>query len=214
MRGSVFGSALAHLLVVALLFAVRNVSPTIVPGPDVVQVALVDLTAPSTPPAPQPARPAPARKPLEIKPEEATGVKLVQPAPPTRKTPPSEVPPAVTTLPLETIGRTGLQGSMAVDVRDFEFTYYLLLVRNRVAQNWSPPAGMVPGPQPLQAVVYFHIGRGGDLSAVRLERASGMEFFDRSAVRAVLLSDPLPPLPLGYPGGDLGVHFGFAWVGP
>ena len=63
-------------------------------------------------------------------------------------------------------------------------------------------------------MVYFRIARGGEVSGVRLEGASGMEFFDRSAVRAVMISDPLPPLPLGFTGGDLGVHFGFDWETP
>jgi hypothetical protein len=29
-----------------------------------------------------------------------------------------------------------------------------------------------------------------------------------------VLSDPLPPLPLGFPGSELGVHFGFDWEAP
>jgi hypothetical protein len=41
-----------------------------------------------------------------------------------------------------------------------------------------------------------------------------MEFFDHSALRAVMVSDPLPPLPLGFTGEDLGVHFGFEYAAP
>jgi UDP-2,3-diacylglucosamine pyrophosphatase LpxH len=37
------------------------------------------------------------------------------------------------------------------------------------------------------------------------------ECFDRSALRAVTISDPLPPLPDGFGGSELGVHFGFDW---
>jgi hypothetical protein len=33
-------------------------------------------------------------------------------------------------------------------------------------------------------------------------------------VRAVTISVPLPPLPLGYAGSDLGVHFGFEYAAP
>src|SRR6266850_1672170 len=73
----------------------------------------------------------------------------------------------------------------------------------------AAPSGVGPGGAATRAVVYFRIGRGGDVTAVQLERGSGVDFFDRTAVRAVILSDPLPPLPLAYTGADLGVHFGF-----
>ena len=53
----------------------------------------------------------------------------------------------------------------------------------------------------------------GAVSAVRLENGSGSEFFDRAGVRAVMVSQ-LPPLPLGFGGGNLGVHFGFEWEAP
>ena len=43
---------------------------------------------------------------------------------------------------------------------------------------------------------------------------TGFEYFDQSAIRSIQLGDPMPPLPLGYGGGDLGVHFGFEFVAP
>jgi TonB family protein len=66
----------------------------------------------------------------------------------------------------------------------------------------------------VRAVVYFRVGRGGEISGLRIETPSGQELFDGSSLRAVTLSDPLPPLPLGFPGGDLGIHFGFEWESP
>ena len=48
----------------------------------------------------------------------------------------------------------------------------------------------------------------------RGSKGSGFEFFDSSALRAVMLSDPMPPLPFGYNGDDLGVHFGFEYEVP
>jgi protein TonB len=112
------------------------------------------------------------------------------------------------------VGPAGLRGEVAVEAGNFEFTYYLLLVRSRVAENWSPPAGLVTRGQPVKAVVYFVIDREGEVTGIRLETASGAEFFDRSALRAVVLSVPLPHLPLGFAGADLGVHFGFEYASP
>ena len=219
MRGSVLGSGAVHMAVVLVLLVVRQPMSIVVPGPDVVQVALVDPSAPLTP-APEPAPSAPPEvQPPEVEPVEDTGVKL-QPEKPKKKKeePREEAPrkPAAQTpaLPSASVGSAGLRGDLSVDAGSFEFTYYLMLIRNRIAANWTPPAGISTGGNPARAVVYFRVSRGGEVSGVRLETPSGTEFFDRSAVRAVTISDPMPPLPLGFPGGELGVHFGFEWEAP
>ncbi len=221
MRHALIGSAVAHLAVLAALFAVRAGAPIVVPGPDVVQVSLIDPATAATLLAPRPSAPEPKREVPDLVPEDAAGVKLVKPIPEKKKPAPRdeaktpETPPGpAPALPYAPAGSTGLRGQIAVDAGDFEFTYYLLLVRNRIAQSWSPPAGLVTGGQPVRAVVFFRIARDGSLSAVRLESPSRVEFFDRSATRAVILSDPLPPLPLGFAGGTLGVHFGFEYATP
>jgi TonB family protein len=214
-RGSVFGSGLVHFLVVVVLFLVRRPVSLVVPGPEVIQVALLDPSAAIPPPAPVE---TPAPEPERIAPVEEEGVKIetpkptkppkAQPSPPPRT---RENPAA--TLPSEQVGPSGLKGDVNVDTGNFEFTYYLVLIRNRIASNWSPPAGMSTG-EKVRSVVYFRVGRGGELSDIRIENASGVEFFDHSALRAVTISDPMPPLPLGFTGGELGVHFGFDWEAP
>ncbi len=218
-RTAVVGSGIAHAVVLVALFTVRQGEPLIVPGPDVVQVALLEPgEAPRSMPAPAPS-PAPkaAMKVPDIKPIEGEGVKLAPPKKPPRRaeTPREEAAPPASgpVLPYARVGSTGLSGAVAADARDFEFTYYLMLIRNKVAQNWAPPAGLAGGRQ-MRAVVYFRVARNGNVSAIRLETGSGAEFFDRAALRAVTLSDPLPPLPLGFPGSDLGIHFGFEYAQP
>jgi TonB family protein len=216
-RSALAGSAVAHVAVLAVVFAVRQSEPLIVPGPDVVQVALLEPgNLPVVAPAPASTVKA-AMKVPDIRPEVAEGVKLVPPKKAPSKSEPvreEAAPPASgPVLPYARVGSAGLSGALAVDSKDFEFTYYLMLIRNKVAQNWAPPAGLEAG-RPVQCVVYFHVARGGGVSAIRLETASGVEFFDRAALRAVTLSDPLPPLPLGFPGSDLGIHFGFEYARP
>jgi protein TonB len=214
LRGAIVGSSLVHLVLLVALLAVRHGGSIVIAGPDVVQVALLDPVAPAAPAAPPPEKTAPAPKLPELKPENEKGVRI---APAQKKKPQpaethAETPPPA--LPYAAVGNAGLRGQVAVDARDFEFTYYLMLVRNKIAQNWAPPSGIAPGGAATRAVVYFRIARGGEVSAVQLESGSGVDFFDRTAVRAVILSDPLPPLPLAYTGGDLGVHFGFEIAGP
>jgi TonB family protein len=209
---------LVHLAILVALFWVRTATSLVIPGPETVQVALVDPAAltPTAPPKVESPPPEPTL--TEVKPAEDTGVKL-QPEPrkkkkaekPREETVPTPESPA---LPSAPVGSAGLRGDVAVDARDFEFTYYLVLVRNRIAANWTPPAGLATGGRRVRAVVAFRIGRGGGVTTVRMEEVSGMEFFDRSALRAVVLSDPLPPLPLGFTASELGVHFGFDWEAP
>ena len=221
MRNSIVGSGVIHGLLLVALFYVRTPVALVIPGPQAVQVALMDPAAMVAPaPAPQVEPPPPEPKPVEVKPVEDTGVKLAPEPPKKKKKKPEkpredEPPPRpAATLPSATVGSAGLKGDVSVDAQNFEFTYYLVAVRNRIAANWTPPAGLATGGRRVRAVVYFRIGRDGGISGVNMESTSALEFFDRSALRAVTISDPLPPLPFGFGGGELGVHFGFEWETP
>lgn len=221
MRGALTGSAAVHFLLLALLLLFRPPLGRMVRGPDAVQVALVDPSMLAVP-RPAPAPPPEARK-SEPPPEpEAIRIEKPRRAPerrreetPAETTPPAETPPEPQpAVPYTAIGNAGLSGAVSVDGPPFEFSYYLQLIRSRVGQAWAPPAGLVSGGQPIRAVVRFRIARNGAIRGLSMESASGVEFFDRAALRAVQLSDPMPPLPMGYPGTDLGVHFGFEYVQP
>jgi protein TonB len=216
MRGSVIGSSVVHVVLLVVVLAVRAASPIVIPGPDVVQVSLVDAPtmAMAMPPAPPPKPEVPA-DPIEPTAEE--GVKLEPAKPKKPEKQPEKVPdpperPPAPALPYAAAGSSGLQGQISLDVVDFEFTYYLIQVRNEVIGNWTPPSGMEHAAN-RPVAVYFRIARNGVLSEIRLVQPSGIEFYDRSTVRAVTLSNPLPPLPMGYRGSTLGVRFEFEYVG-
>ena len=55
----------------------------------------------------------------------------------------------------------------------------------------------------------FVIDRDGALRDAAIESESGNGTFDRAALRAVMESSPLPPLPFGYAGTSLNVHLTF-----
>jgi len=220
MRTAVIGSTIAHLLITIALFAFRMPVKVIVPGPDVVQVALIEPTASPAPVAqPTPPAPEPEDQGIVIEPDQKKTPKKPEPVePPKKQEPPrTETRPAsqaatrpVAGLPSARVGTAGLKGDIGVD-SNFEFAYYLQQVRDIIGSNWSPPTGASGGT--VRTVVYFQISRQGAVSSVRLETGSGSEFFDRAGVRAVMVSQ-LPPLPLGFGGGNLGVHFGFEWEAP
>jgi TonB family protein len=101
----------------------------------------------------------------------------------------------------------GASSNVRVDDENFRFAYYLEVIKERVSFNWSPPP--VSRGDNVLCTVYFRVMRDGRVSQVRIEQDSGFDLFDKSAVRAVDRSGPLPPLPAGFDGRWLGVHFEF-----
>jgi len=102
----------------------------------------------------------------------------------------------------------GATSSVRVDDKNFKFAYYLEIVRETISYNWSPPP-VSAAKEGVMTTVYFKIARDGRVSGVKVEEESSYDLFDRSAVRAVNVSSPLPPLPAGFSGRWLGVHFEF-----
>jgi protein TonB len=57
----------------------------------------------------------------------------------------------------------------------------------------------------------FEIARNGTISNIELKQPSSIPSLDRSAQRAILASNPLPPLPPDYRGGNVSVSFYFEY---
>ncbi len=94
--------------------------------------------------------------------------------------------------------------SAALEGGDFPYTIYIDRMTTMIGSHFfRPQAAAVP------VVVYFVIDRDGTIRDTRVETSSGNGVFDRAALRAVLESSPLGPLPFGYSGTYLGVHLKF-----
>src|SRR3972149_8033431 len=93
-----------------------------------------------------------------------------------------------------------------VDIPDFQYDYYLGLIRSKVDNRWSQP---VTYKQVKQTLVDFIIHRDGKIDNVRVAESSGDSYFDQTAVRAVSISNPFPPLPRGYKEDFLKVRYRF-----
>ena len=215
-RSALLGSTLMHAFVIWALFIFALPGKIRMP-PQAIQVALVNLptgafhmSQGTTLDSPQPKEAAPDDK------------QRVDPTPPDKNSvrPPDTKPvparpkagiPSAAKTDTAPLGVSGLSGDVSVDASDFEFTYYLIQVRSMVGRNWGAPAGLVTKGEPVRCTVYFKIDRLGRVSEVRLEDPSGVAFFDQSALRAVNVTNTLPPLPAGYGGSTLGVHFGFQY---
>src|SRR5262245_11529069 len=167
---------------------------------------LPETRLPTPPPAP--ATPPPARAPEAPR---ATPAPIPAPAPPP--------PPAVITarpgpepLPAGRPDPTALRtapSNISLDVSDFPFTYYLRQLQAKITEKWVPPRGASVGGE--KAIVLFEIDREGQIKEPSVERSSGNAIYDQSAVRAILEASPFPPLPQGFPGRSLRVHFGFEY---
>lgn len=186
-------------------------------------------TAPQTPfvmnirfakPAPVPvaaapaiAKPAPVPAPVVSKPAEAPKpvAKPVQPSPfgkSTKKaTPPASAPaPAVAPTTTQPEIAVGTAAVTALEGGDFPYTVYIDRMNTLIGTRWLRPQAVEPG---TSTKVYFVIERDGTIRDASIETASRNGTFDRAALRAVLESSPLPPLPFGYSGTYLGVHLTF-----
>jgi TonB family protein len=89
------------------------------------------------------------------------------------------------------------------------YGYYVASLRNRIGSNWlmstiSPNILTAP-----RVYLTFRILRDGTVTDVQITQSSGIPEVDRSALRAILASNPLPPLPADYSGGSVNVSIYF-----
>ena len=232
-RGLAASLVLHALMLTAVFLGARQTIPR--PTPNVLNIksapiAALQPTPIQSTPAPVKAAPAPPPPPVVVEQpppakKEAFAPKQeslfgksnreVEPPAPTPPAPATKAPPpaAVTPPPASgtgdasgfatpgvgTAGVTGLEGG------DFPYTIYVNQMVSKIGSNWLRPQA---GGEPL-AEVYFVINRDGTISDAKVSTASGNSAFDRAALRAVLSSSPLPPLPFGYRGTWLGVRLTF-----
>jgi len=101
-------------------------------------------------------------------------------------------------------GAAGI-GSLKLDQADFKYPVYIERLVTIISMNWFKPAQTVQ----TSPVVHFEIQRDGTITDPRVVTSSGLPFVDRAALRAVIASSPLPPLPPEYGGPHLGIQVVF-----
>jgi len=88
---------------------------------------------------------------------------------------------------------------------DFPYTIYIQNMNRLIGNHWTRPE-VRPG---TSAGIHFVIDRDGAIRDATVETSSGNPLYDRAALRAILETSPLPPLPFAYNGTYLGVHLIF-----
>jgi periplasmic protein TonB len=149
----------------------------------------------------------------EVKPEKVVRVN--------KRMPKVEVPPPMNAIPAGEGGKpvmtTGQfansagEGELNVATGDFgqRYGWYVSAVRTRISTNWllstiSPSILTAP-----RVYLTFDILRDGSIENVQITQSSGIPEVDRSALRAVLASNPLGPLPPDFSGSKVSVNFFF-----
>src|SRR6266542_396609 len=123
-------------------------------------------------------------------------------APSVAAPPPAPAAPGITTGAAVPVGGSGVIG---LEGGDFPYTIYIDRMKILIGTHWfRPQVGAGP-----TATVHFVIERDGRIHDATIATESGNGTFDRAALRAVLESSPLPPLPFGYSGAYLGVRLIF-----
>ena len=172
------------------------------------------------PPRPEPPKPEPPAPTPEPEPEPepaAAGIAPKPPEPPPEKPKPRPKPqppkpetvaptgPTGAAGPAGPAGPVGIQATFDGGAEGLPDFYVSELVR-KVSMRWLKPATGLPA---KPAVVLFEIQPNGRIGPPRLEDASGIASYDRSALRAVELAAPFAPLPAARASSPLKVHFVF-----
>lgn len=183
----------------------------------------------AVPPAELPKR-EPVRPPAAKAPEMALPTKNAKPA-----TKPQPAAPQVYSAPDGAKGRTPTKGTQVsggqslaftgargegfglssgggpgsgstLDVGDFCCPDYIALMIERIRSAWNRNQGATG-----LVKVKFSIQRNGTIANASIENGSGNSTLDLTALRAVISTRTLPPLPDQYPNPTLGVHLQFEY---
>lgn len=132
---------------------------------------------------------------------------------------PDAVRPTVTAPASESQGQSdagqglgvGTETGVTVGNTDPALAYYFVLIQDKITGNWTPPK-MGPGTV-ANISLFLRILRSGQVRDVAVDSSSGDRLLDDSALRAVRLSTPLPPLPPLYKAETLLLQLRFTFVG-
>lgn len=100
----------------------------------------------------------------------------------------------------------GRGSGSTLDVADFCCPDYIATMVDRIRSAWNPNQGTSG-----VVKVKFTIQRDGRLTDVAVEERSGSSVLDNAALRAVLLTRALNPLPAQFTNPTLGVHLQFEY---
>jgi len=193
------------------------------------------LTLPSLPRPSMPgtvSRPVSAQAPIEEmtlpgrhrSPERQPVAPLTTPSAPSKIVAPqvASISPVSQPVTAPTVGNLAQSGAtqgpgvatetgVTVGNTDPALAYYFVLIQDKITSNWTPPK-MSPGTT-AGVSLSLRILRSGQVRDLVVGSSSGDRLLDDTAVRAVALASPLPPLPPLFKTESLSLELRFTFVG-
>jgi TonB family protein len=109
-------------------------------------------------------------------------------------------------------GKMGSAVELMSDPMGVDFWPYLLRVLSSVRRNWY---AVIPESAKLgrrgRTVIQFAISKDGSVPKLVIAAPSGAEALDRAAVAGISASNPFPPLPPEFRGGQIRLQFVFKY---
>lgn len=193
-------SILLHIVIFAAIFISGRAHFKPIPQLEVIKVSLAPLPQPKII---QEESPEETEEVIEEKVEEkAPPKKEMEKAEPPKK-PPEKAAQEVVKKGLPDIKPKVYTGSG----RGFTYSYYLNILLNKIGKNWTNPfkgKNIV-----MKSIVYFEVDKNGHIYSIRLEEDSGNNLYNETAMRAVIVTKNLPPLPDEFADDYLKVHLEF-----
>lgn len=98
------------------------------------------------------------------------------------------------------------------ETKGFPLGDYATIVVERIKQKWFIPSNLKDSRG--QTTVVFYIGKDGRFTNAKIVSSSGSNSLDLAALKAVIDSNPFPPLPNGFPGDRIGAKFVLSYNEP
>jgi TonB family protein len=224
MKKSLIISGIMHVSIIMGLFFFSPTSSKLEGYPTIYRVGLVSLPSGGKGGKGTEGEERKATISVSKQEEKGVAVKEFKKTPPTKKKtqkkPPSKTGTVVgknkkegkITQKDEVAGEYGLGNGISaatVDGGYFGSSYYLALVFGKIRDLWENP---VETSATLRVTIYFKLLRDGQVLDAQVEKSSGIDLFDQSALRAILSNAPFPPLPVEYTGEYLGIHLEFEYI--
>ncbi len=110
---------------------------------------------------------------------------------------------------LKVVNRGGTPVAADPRIADFKFKAYYRSIRERISSEWALPVELIGKKQDYTTIIGIKIDRDGNILHTEIEESSGNIVFDRSVLKAIEKSNPLPPLPEEFADKVLDIGFRF-----
>ncbi len=171
MKKELLFSFIGHILIFSALIVAGKPRNHEKLYPDVFQVSVVSLES-----GIEKSEPAPSVAVIDKKPQPKS----------------VEKPKPKSDTPKKSGQKTGQDVGLKLSSKGGKYSYYIDAILTKIGSNWVNP--FANSGLKLTTTIYFVIHKDGRIASTKIEKSSGNELYDRSAERAVIITQNLPPL--------------------